>query len=112
MILEDDRMENGIGGKDNEILTPRLSSILYLTLSASIGGLIFGYYVGFIIVRFGVLSDLDSILQETVRTGLVGAIVGAAAGGWINDCWGRKFSILLADISTANIMFSKEQFRF
>ncbi|KAI3912398.1 hypothetical protein MKW92_048605, partial [Papaver armeniacum] len=34
---------------------------------------------------------------ETVRTGLVGAVLGAAAGGWTNDCWGRKFSILLAD---------------
>ncbi|KAI3888597.1 hypothetical protein MKX03_031366 [Papaver bracteatum] len=97
MILEDDRMKDRIGGKDHETLTPRVSWILYLTLSASIGGLIFGYYVGFIILRLGVLSDLDSILQETVRTGLVGAILGAAAGGWTNDCWGRKFSILLAD---------------
>ncbi|KAI3888590.1 hypothetical protein MKX03_031359 [Papaver bracteatum] len=96
--MEEGRLTDGIGGEDHETLKPRFSSVLYLTLSASIGGLIFGYYVGFIIARFGVSSDLDSILLETARTGLVGAILGAAAGGWTNDCWGRKFSILLADI--------------
>ncbi|KAI3912379.1 hypothetical protein MKW92_048586 [Papaver armeniacum] len=95
--MEESRMEDGIGGEDHETLKPRFSSVLYLTLSASIGGLVFGYYVGFIIARFGVSSDLDAILHEISRTGLVGAILGAAAGGWTNDCWGRKFSILLAD---------------
>ncbi|KAI3912399.1 hypothetical protein MKW92_048606 [Papaver armeniacum] len=94
--MEEGRMD-GERGEDHETLIPRLSSILYITLSASIGGLVFGYYIGFIIVRFGVLSDLDSILHETVGTGLVGAILGAACGGWTNDCWGRKSSILIAD---------------
>ncbi|KAI3872380.1 hypothetical protein MKX03_020964 [Papaver bracteatum] len=95
--MEDGKLEDGIGREDRETLKPRLSSIFYLTLSGSIGGFVLGYYVGFILVRFGVLRDLDSILHETIRTGLVGAILGAAAGGWTNDCWGRKFSILLAD---------------
>ncbi|KAI3888604.1 hypothetical protein MKX03_031373 [Papaver bracteatum] len=95
--MEDGRLEDGIGREDRETLKPRLSSILYLTLSGSMGGLVLGYYVGFILARFGVLRDLDSILHETIRTGLVGAILGAAAGGWTNDYWGRKFSILLAD---------------
>ncbi|KAI3847730.1 hypothetical protein MKX03_014557 [Papaver bracteatum] len=95
--MEDGRLEDGIGREDRETLKPRLSSILYLTLSGSMGGLVLGYYVGFILARFGVLRDLDSILHETIRTGLIGAILGAAAGGWTNDCWGRKFSILLAD---------------
>ncbi|KAI3887646.1 hypothetical protein MKX03_024121 [Papaver bracteatum] len=94
--MEEGRID-GERGEDHETLKPRLSSILYLTLSASIGGLVFGYYVGFIIARFGVLSDLESILHETVGTGLVGAILGAAGGGWTNDCWGRKSSILIAD---------------
>ncbi|KAI3914173.1 hypothetical protein MKW92_051558 [Papaver armeniacum] len=94
--MEEGRID-GERGEDHETLIPRLTSILYLTLSASIGGLVFGYYVGFIIGRFGVVSDLDSILHETVGTGLVGAILGAACGGWTNDCWGRKSSILIAD---------------
>ncbi|KAI3888601.1 hypothetical protein MKX03_031370 [Papaver bracteatum] len=93
-------MENvRIDGEDLETLKPRLSAIIYLTVVASIGGLVFGYYIGFIIARFGVLNDLDSILHETIRTGLVGAIVGAAAGGWANDCLGRKSSILITDAS-------------
>ena len=29
---------------------------------------------------------------------LVGAIIGAAAGGWINDAYGRKKATLLADV--------------
>ncbi|KAI3912384.1 hypothetical protein MKW92_048591 [Papaver armeniacum] len=93
--MEDDRMDI----EYLETLKPRLSAIIYLTVISSIGGLVFGYYIGFIIARFGVLSDLDSILRETVRTGLVGAIFGAAAGGWANDCLGRKCSILIADSS-------------
>ena len=38
-------------------------------------------------------------LQETiVSMAVAGAIVGAAIGGWINDAFGRKKSILCADI--------------
>lgn len=29
---------------------------------------------------------------------LVGAIIGAAAGGWVNDAYGRKRATLLADV--------------
>ncbi|MCL7045290.1 hypothetical protein MKW94_028279 [Papaver nudicaule] len=94
--MEEGRMD-GETKAYHETLKPRLLSILYLTLVASIGGLVFGYYVGFIIAQFGEISDLDSILHEIVQTGLVGAILGAAAGGWTNDCLGRRCSILIAD---------------
>nr|CAN80958.1 hypothetical protein VITISV_021969 [Vitis vinifera] len=41
----------------------------------------------------------SSFLQETiVSMALVGAMIGAAAGGWINDAYGRKKATLLADI--------------
>ncbi|KAJ4723271.1 inositol transporter 1 [Melia azedarach] len=41
----------------------------------------------------------SSFLQETiVSMALVGAIVGAASGGWINDAYGRKKATLLADV--------------
>lgn len=37
--------------------------------------------------------------QETiVSMALVGAIIGAASGGWINDVYGRKRATLLADV--------------
>lgn len=39
------------------------------------------------------------ILQETiVSMALVGAMIGAAAGGWINDYFGRKKATLSADV--------------
>lgn len=39
-----------------------------------------------------------SILKETiVSMAVAGAIIGAAVGGWINDRFGRKISILVAD---------------
>ncbi|KAI3912381.1 hypothetical protein MKW92_048588 [Papaver armeniacum] len=90
--MEENRMDGYL-----ETLKPCLSVITYLTVVSSIGGLVFGYYVGFIIARFGLLSDLDSVLRETIQTGLFGAILGATAGGWANDCLGRKCSILIAD---------------
>ncbi|KAK8971060.1 Inositol transporter 1 [Platanthera guangdongensis] len=40
----------------------------------------------------------SSFLQETiVSMALVGAIIGALVGGWINDTWGRKRATLIAD---------------
>jgi len=40
--------------------------------------------------------------QETiVSMALVGAVLGAAGGGWINDAYGRKKSTLLADMMFA-----------
>lgn len=39
------------------------------------------------------------ILKETiVSMAVAGAIIGAAFGGWMNDKFGRKKSIMLADI--------------
>ncbi|XP_051116690.1 inositol transporter 1 isoform X2 [Andrographis paniculata] len=41
----------------------------------------------------------SSFLQETiVSMALVGAMIGAAVGGWINDAYGRKKATLYADI--------------
>ncbi|KAM1050055.1 hypothetical protein ACFX2I_031760 [Malus domestica] len=79
--------------------------ILGLTVVAGIGGLLFGYDTGvisgallYIKDDFEVVKD-SSFLQETiVSMALVGAIIGAAAGGWINDSYGRKKATLLADV--------------
>ncbi|XP_073150799.1 inositol transporter 4-like [Henckelia pumila] len=79
--------------------------IMRLALSAGIGGLLFGYDTGVIsgallYIRDDYKSvDRQTWLQETiVSMAVAGAIIGAAFGGLISDKYGRKKSILLADI--------------
>ncbi|CAA0836526.1 Inositol transporter 4 [Striga hermonthica] len=79
--------------------------IMRLALSAGIGGLLFGYDTGVIsgallYIRDDYKSvDKQTWLQETiVSMAVAGAIFGAGFGGWINDKYGRKVSLLLADI--------------
>lgn len=78
--------------------------VLRLAFSAGIGGLLFGYDTGVIsgallYIRDDFKSvDRKTILQETIVSMAVGgAIVGAAIGGWLNDRFGRKKALLLAD---------------
>ncbi|KAF6161908.1 hypothetical protein GIB67_014110 [Kingdonia uniflora] len=79
--------------------------ILQLALSAGIGGLLFGYDTGVISgALLYIRDDFQKVdrstpLQETiVSMAVAGAIVGAAIGGWMNDSWGRRISILIADV--------------
>ncbi|CAN1300800.1 Inositol transporter 1 [Linum perenne] len=79
--------------------------VLRLTVVAGIGGLLFGYDTGvisgallYIKDEFEVVNQ-SSFLQETiVSMAVVGAMVGAASGGWINDKYGRKKATLVADV--------------
>ncbi|KAE9618595.1 putative major facilitator, sugar transporter, major facilitator superfamily [Lupinus albus] len=79
--------------------------ILGLTFVAGIGGLLFGYDTGVISGALLYIKDdfeevrQSNFLQETiVSMAIAGAIIGAAAGGWINDSFGRKKATLLADV--------------
>lgn len=79
--------------------------VLGLTVIAGIGGLLFGYDTGVISGALLYIKDdfeavkRSSFLQETiVSMALVGAIIGAAVGGWINDAYGRKRATILADV--------------
>ncbi|XVE50994.1 hypothetical protein DITRI_Ditri02bG0001800 [Diplodiscus trichospermus] len=79
--------------------------IMRLALSAGIGGLLFGYDTGVISgALLYIREDFQQVdrktwLQETiVSMAVAGAIIGAAFGGWINDRFGRKISILVADV--------------
>ncbi|KAF9588393.1 hypothetical protein IFM89_009408 [Coptis chinensis] len=78
--------------------------ILRLAVSAGIGGLLFGYDTGVISGALLYIRDeypevqKSTSLQETiVSMAVAGAIFGAAIGGWMNDRFGRKPSILVAD---------------
>ncbi|KAL2921039.1 Inositol transporter 1, partial [Bienertia sinuspersici] len=79
--------------------------VLGLTFVAGIGGLLFGYDTGVISGALLYIKDdfeevkNSNFLQETiVSMAQVGAIIGAAFGGWINDAFGRKKATLLADL--------------
>ncbi|XP_073126941.1 inositol transporter 4-like [Henckelia pumila] len=104
-------VEGGISHADKTEFTEcwrtawRTPYIMKLALSAGIGGLLFGYDTGVISgALLYIREDFDSVdrktwLQETiVSMAVAGAIFGAAMGGWINDRFGRKISILIADV--------------
>ncbi|KAF7842882.1 putative inositol transporter 2 [Senna tora] len=104
-------MEGGIPEADASAFRECLSLswknpyVLRLAFSAGIGGLLFGYDTG--VISGAILYirddfkavDRETWLQEAiVSMALAGAIVGAAVGGWINDRFGRKKAIILADL--------------
>ncbi|KAA3453344.1 inositol transporter 4-like [Gossypium australe] len=79
--------------------------IMRLALSAGIGGLLFGYDTGVISgALLYIREDFEQVDRKTwlqeliVSMAVAGAIGGAAIGGWISDRFGRKRSILLADV--------------
>ncbi|GLT80192.1 hypothetical protein SLA2020_516450 [Shorea laevis] len=85
--------------------TWRTPYIMRLALSAGIGGLLFGYDTGVISgALLYIREDFHDVdrktwLQETiVSMAVAGAIFGAAIGGWANDRYGRKISIMAADL--------------
>ncbi|XP_072985661.1 probable inositol transporter 2 [Typha latifolia] len=86
-------------------LTWKQPYILRLAFSAGIGGLLFGYDTGVISGALLYIRDdfssvgRSTVLQETiVSMAVAGAIIGAGFGGWMNDRFGRRPSIILADI--------------
>lgn len=103
-------MEGGPTKADAEEFTNCLSLIkqnpfvLKLALSAGLGGLLFGYDTGVISGALLYIRDdfqevdHSTTLQEIiVSMAVAGAIIGAAFGGWVNDRFGRRFALLLAD---------------
>ncbi|XP_028804551.1 probable inositol transporter 2 [Neltuma alba] len=103
-------MEGGIPEADASAFRECLSLsyknpyVLQLAFSAGIGGLLFGYDTGVISgALLYIRDDFKAVDRQTwlqeaiVSMALAGAIVGAAVGGWINDRFGRKKAILLAD---------------
>ncbi|KAK7319117.1 hypothetical protein RJT34_03831 [Clitoria ternatea] len=103
-------MEGGVPEADMSAFRECLSLswknpyVLRLAFSAGIGGLLFGYDTGVISgALLYIRDDFKAVdaktwLQEAiVSMALAGAIIGASVGGWMNDRFGRKKSIIVAD---------------
>ncbi|ESW10513.1 hypothetical protein PHAVU_009G216100 [Phaseolus vulgaris] len=78
--------------------------VLRLAFSAGIGGLLFGYDTGvisgallYIRDEFKAVDRKTWLQEAIVSTAIAGAIIGASVGGWINDRFGRKKGIVVAD---------------
>ncbi|OMO70341.1 Sugar/inositol transporter [Corchorus capsularis] len=85
-------------------LTWKNPYVLRLAFSAGIGGFLFGYDTGVISGALLYIRDdfknvdRETVLQESiVSMAVAGAIIGAAVGGWLNDKFGRRRAILIAD---------------
>ncbi|VFQ97039.1 unnamed protein product [Cuscuta campestris] len=92
------------GFRDCLALARKNSYILCLAFSAAMGGLLFGYDTGVISGALLYIRDdfkaveRNTFLQEAlVSTAVAGAIVGAAVGGWLNDKYGRRAALMVAD---------------
>ncbi|KAG9439354.1 hypothetical protein H6P81_019519 [Aristolochia fimbriata] len=95
---------DGVAFKDCVSLVRTNPYVLRMAFSAGVGGLLFGYDTG--VVSGALLYirdefeevDRKTFLQESiVSMAVAGAIVGAAIGGWMNDRFGRKMALLIAD---------------
>ncbi|KAH9621240.1 hypothetical protein KSS87_014277, partial [Heliosperma pusillum] len=71
--------------------------VLGLTVVAGIGGVISGALL-YIKDDFEEVRNSNFLQETIVSMAQVGAIIGAATGGWINDRFGRKKATLLADV--------------
>ncbi|XP_068461844.1 probable inositol transporter 2 [Phaseolus vulgaris] len=103
-------MEDGVPGADISAFRECLSLswknpyVLRLAFSAGIGGLLFGYDTGvisgallYIRDEFKAVDRKTWLQEAIVSTAIAGAIIGASVGGWINDRFGRKKGIVVAD---------------
>jgi sugar porter (SP) family MFS transporter len=83
-----------------EAFRSRNSSLIRIALIAAVGGFLFGYDTGIIAgAQVYIAKDMSiSQLAQQWLVGalLVGAIVGAAASGWLADQIGRKWTKVIA----------------
>ena len=81
---------------------PSLFVSLGVGIIAAVGGFLFGYDIG--VISGALLSireqfGVSDFLSELITAGvLIGAILGAATGGWLADRYGRRFSNMAAGL--------------
>ncbi|KAE8670531.1 Inositol transporter 4 [Hibiscus syriacus] len=104
-------VEHGISKPDKTQFTEcwkttwKTPYIMRLALSAGIGGFLFGYDTGvisgallYIRENFREVDRKTWLQENIVSMTVAGAIVGAGLGGWMNDKFGIRMPILVADV--------------
>jgi SP family arabinose:H+ symporter-like MFS transporter len=81
-----------------ETIKVRLNrTVIESTITAALGGLLFGFDTAVIAGVTTALTDRFHLtatsLGFTVAIALWGTLVGAACGGWTGDRWGRRYSL-------------------
>jgi MFS transporter, SP family, galactose:H+ symporter len=76
--------------------------VYVIAILGAFNGLLFGYDTGIIsgaLLFIRAQFNLSPTAQEVVTSGvLIGAVVGAAASGYLSDTWGRRKTILVTAI--------------
>ena len=87
------------------ILAGKIDPFVYVAVAiAALGGLLFGYDTGVISGAILFVKDefsLSPTMEELVVSAvLIGAVLGAAAGGALTDRFGRRWLIVVAASSS------------
>lgn len=96
--------EVGVVHPASRSLSSSSSSNCFTLLTAALGGILFGYDTaivngGLFQMRKSFHFDLDSWENGLiVAIGVAGAFVGSAVGGWAGDKYGRKKTVVCADL--------------
>ena len=83
-------------------IAPSLFVSLGVGVVAAVGGFLFGYDIG--VISGALLSireefGLSDFFSELITAGvLIGAVLGAAGGGWMADRFGRRLSNMVAGV--------------
>jgi len=102
MTNNDDHVNNSSNNGGQQTQLPCSWFVIQLTVTASLGGCLFGYDMGAISGTLPQLTqtfDLDDSQKELVVSILyIGGAIGACFGGSLCDRVGRKVTIMLTDI--------------
>lgn len=89
--------------KDINLPDSNFKYLAIFTATSAIGGFLFGYDTGVIgganIYIYDDLGHDNATVKETVVSiALLGAFIGALISSWLSDKYGRKKTIIIADI--------------